>query len=270
MFLKLCSRAGAAALATAVLALSASLAAQTAAAKPPAQKSLAAPADALPPAREIIDRHVKAIGGREAVLAHSSTHATGTFAVAASGMAGTVDIYGAAKPDRTLLRITIPGLGQIVSGFDGTHGWSTSPLTGPMLQEGKELEQSKFDADFYGELRDPARFASITTVEKAAFEGRPCYKVRLARKDGSEDFDFYDVATGLKAGSVNTRETPMGTVTITSSESDYKKFGKLLMPTTIKQRTMSIEQTITIATVEFDAVPPGTFDLPAEIKALIK
>ncbi len=266
---KLVSRAAAAAVATAVFAaLTVSLAAQTSAAKAPAARAPAA--DALPPAREIIDRHVKAIGGRDAVLAHSSTHATGTFTVAASGMAGTVDIYGAAKPDRTLLRITIPGLGQIASGFDGSHGWSVSPLTGPMLQEGKELQQSKFDADFYGELRDPARFSSITTVDKAAFEGRPCYKVRLVRKDGGEDFDFYDVATGLKAGSVNTRETPMGTVTITSTESDYRKFGKLLMPTTIRQRTMSIEQTITIASVEFDVVPPGTFDLPVEIKALVK
>ena len=264
MSLKLPLRRVAAALATAVLvAVTIPLGAQAPADKAPA-------ADALPPAREIIDRHVKAIGGREAVLAHVSTHATGTFAVAASGMAGTVEIYGASKPDRTLLRITIPGLGQIASGFDGSHGWSTSPLTGPMLQEGKELEQSKFDADFYGELRDPARFASISTVEKAPFEGRPCYKVRLVRRDGTEDFDYYDAATGLKAGSVNTRETPMGTVTITSTETDYRKFGKLLMPTTIKQRTMAIEQTVTISTVEYDNVPPGTFDPPAEIKALIK
>ena len=94
--------------------------------------------------------------------------------------------------------------------------------------------------------------------------------MRLVRKDGTEDFDYYDAATGLKAGSVNTRETPMGTVTITSTETDYRKFGKLLMPTTIKQRTMAIEQTVTISTVEYDNVPPGTFDPPAEIKALIK
>ena len=117
---------------------------------------------------------------------------------------------------------------------------------------------------------DPARFASISTVEKAPFEGRPCYKVRLVRRDGTEDFDYYDAATGLKAGSVNTRETPMGTVTITSTETDYRKFRKLLMPTTIKQRTIAIEQTVTISTVEYDNVPPGTFDPPAEIKALIK
>jgi hypothetical protein len=264
MLLKLFPRGTAAALAAAVLAaLTVSVGAQAPAAP-------AARTDALPPAREIIDRHLKAIGGRDAILAHSSSHATGTFAVASSGMTGTVDIYGAAKPDRTLLRITVAGLGQITSGFDGTHAWSVEPLIGPRLQEGKELEQSKFDANFYGELRDPAYFTSMTTVEKAPFEGRPCYKVRLVRKDGGEDFDYYDAATGLKAGSVNTRETPMGTVTITSTESDYRRFGKLLMPTTIKQRTMSIEQTIMIATVEYDNVAPGTFEPPAEIKALIK
>ena len=39
----------------------------------------------LPDAREIIDRHIKAIGGREAILAHKSMHATGTLSVPGAG-----------------------------------------------------------------------------------------------------------------------------------------------------------------------------------------
>lgn len=260
---------GAAVLAAAVAALAVPLAGQAPQTSKPSASKPVAP-DALPDARTIIDRHVEAIGGRAAVLGYSSSHATGTVSIAGSGMNGTVDMYAAAKPNRALLRITIPGLGEIASGFDGTHGWTISPLTGPMLQEGKELDQARLDANFYGELREPADYASITTVEKTAFEGRPCYKIRLARRDGGEDFDFYDVATGLRAGSINTRESPMGSMTATSIESDYKKFGKLLQPTTVATRTMGVEQTITIATIEYDGVPPAVFDPPAEIKALIK
>jgi hypothetical protein len=244
------------------------LAAQTAVKEqPPAKADV--PAD-LPAARSIIDKHIKAVGGREAVLSHKSQHATGTFSVAASGMSGTFEMFGATNPDRILLKVSMPGVGDIANGFDGAHGWSINPMTGPMLQQGKELEQAKLDADFYNELRDPKKYPTIKTVGKVDFEGRPCYKVSLTRTDGVEDFDFYDAATGLRAGSINTRETPMGTVTTTVVEGDYKKFGNVLQATTVTQRTMGIEQKITLQTLEYDKVDASIFEPPAEIKALIK
>lgn len=244
------------------------LAAQTAVKEQPPVKEPAA-AD-LPSARSIIDKHVKAIGGREAVLSHKSQHATGTFSVAASGMSGTFEMFGATRPDRILLKVSMPGVGDIANGFDGTHGWSINPMTGPMLQQGKELEQTKLDADFYNELRDPTKYPTIKTLGKVDFEGRPCYKLSLTRTDGVEDFDFYDVTSGLRAGSINTRDTPMGTVTTTVVEGDYKKFANLLQATTVTQRTMGIEQKIALQTLEYDKVDASVFDPPAEIKALIK
>ena len=36
-------------------------------------------ASSLPEAREIINRHIQAVGGREAILSHKSMHATGTL-----------------------------------------------------------------------------------------------------------------------------------------------------------------------------------------------
>jgi hypothetical protein len=228
-----------------------------------------APPAALPSARSLVDRHLAAIGGREAVLSHSSTRATGSFSVASAGMSGGLEVF-AAKPDKSIVRIKIAGVGEIVEAFNGKHGWTTSPMTGPMLLEGKQLDEKRFDADYYSDLHDASRYESMTTVELTEFDNRPCYKVRLVRKNASEDFEFYDVKTGLKAGRIATRETPMGTVTGTSVETDYKKFGKLLLPTTVKNRLMGVEQVITIETVEYDAVSPSVFEPPAEIKALIK
>jgi hypothetical protein len=109
------------------------------------------------------------------------------------------------------------------------------------------------------------------TVEKTDFEGRPCYKVRLVRRgSSSEEFEFYDVETGLKAGGISTRESPMGPITSTSVESNYRKFGPLLQPTTIKATAMGLQQVITIANVEYDNVDPAVFEPPATIKALVK
>jgi hypothetical protein len=143
-------------------------------------------------------------------------------------------------------------------------------MTGPALHQGKQLDERRFDSEYYGELKPAERYESMTTLEKTTLEGRPVYKVRLVRKGGGEDTEFYDAETGLKAGSVNTRETPMGTITATTVETDYKKFDNLLVPTTIKQSGMGVEQVMTINAVEFDKVDPKVFDPPAQIKALIK
>ena len=180
-----------------------------------------------------------------------------------------------------IVKTSVPGIGEIMEGFDGSHAWIVSPMTGPMLKIGKELQQTKLDADFYSELRDPKKYTSIKTVEKAACpevapatpkpaEARSCYKVALSRIDGTEDFDFYDVESGLRAGGINTRESSMGTMTITSVIGGYKKFGNMLVATTQSQKVMGVEQTITVSAVEFDKVEPSVFDPPAAIKALIK
>ena len=250
--------------ATVAALLSASLSAQ-APAKAPAPASAAA---SLPSARTIVDRHIKAIGGRAAILAHKSMHASGTLSVPASGLSGPVHVYGAA-PNRVLVKAAITGIGEISDGYDGTTAWTISPMTGPALKTGKEFEQTKLDADFYSELRDPKKY-TLTTIEKTVFDGRDCYKVQVTRADGSEDFDFYDVATGLRAGSINTRETQMGTITVTNTESAYKSFGALTQATVLAQKIMGLEQKITLENVEYDKVDPSVFEPPAVIKALIK
>ena len=223
----------------------------------------------LPSARAIVEKYVEAIGGRKAILAHSSSHATGAFTVAGAGISGTIDIYNA-KPAKSLVKTTIGGIGEILEGFDGTHGWGISPMTGPSLAEGVELEQKRFDADFFSDLHADERYTSMKTLEKTVFEGRPVYKVSMVKRIGGEDVEYFDAETGLKIGTTGTREGPMGPMNITVSQTDFKKFGNVMVPTTIKQSVSGVQNTITIKTMEFDNVPPSTFDIPEKIKALIK
>jgi hypothetical protein len=223
----------------------------------------------LPEARTIIDRHIEAVGGREAMTAYSSSHVRGRFSMPATGISGPVEIF-AARPNRTLMRMTISGIGDLEEGFDGTVGWMLSPVTGPMLIEGAELEQKKFDSDLLGDLKDPSRYTVMETVERATFDGRDVYKVRLVATTGAEDFEYYEVESGLRAGAQRTRETPMGPIASTETVSDYRRFGKLMYPTTQKLSTMGNELIQTAESVEYDTVDPKVFELPAAIKALVK
>jgi hypothetical protein len=236
----------------------------------PAQAPQAAPAAAsLPTAQSILDRHVEAVGGRKVLMALKSIHTVGAMTIPANGMSGSIEVF-AARPNKMLAKTTIAGIGEISEGFDGTHSWSISPMTGPMLATGEELAQKAFDADFDGPLNVAARYTSIKTLEKTTFDGRPCYKLSMVRKDGGEDIEFYDVASGLKAGSIVSRKSPMGTVTATSTIGEYKKFGDLMQPTSVKQSTTGVEIVTTFSVVEYDKVAPETFEPPAVIKALIK
>jgi hypothetical protein len=139
-----------------------------------------------------------------------------------------------------------------------------------MLATGEELAQKAFDAHFDGALGIASRYESIKTLEKTTFEGKAVYKVALTRKGGGDDIEFYDVETGLKVGGILERTNPMGTIAVTVAVSDYKKFGDLLQPTVMKQRMNGVEMVTTIASIEYNSVDPSVFDLPAEIKALVK
>ena len=133
----------------------------------------------------------------------------GTVSLPAAGLTGTLEAFHA-KPNKFLQRMTLPGIGDIEEGFDGTVGWSISPLTGPMLLEGKQLEQRKFEADFYEDLKDNTRYESMTTIEKTKFADRPVYKIRLLKKGGNEDIEFYDAETALKIGRSRRTTRPWG------------------------------------------------------------
>jgi hypothetical protein len=235
-------------------------------AAPPARAQDAAK---LPSGREVVDRYVEAIGGKAAVTKYKSTRVEGTFSVPAQGLKGTLEVLSAA-PDRFLLRVTLPGVGEIANGFDGTVGWLMDPMMGPMLLEGEALAEMKIDADYYGALHDGAHYKSLETVERTVFEGTPVYKVRVERRTGGEDFEFYAVASGLLVGSTGKRTLPMGTFDVTNVLSDYEDFGGLRLATRSRQRMMGIEQVMTIGSVEFDTVDGAAFALPPPIKALVK
>jgi hypothetical protein len=235
---------------------------------------LAAPApgtaqDALPTAEEIIDRHVEAVGGRDAVLSHSSSRLTGTFAMPAAGIEGTLVVRSAA-PNLNLTTVEIPGLGTILSGYDGEVGWSVDPNLGPRLLDGLELAATVEGSSHLAAVRDPSLFDVRETVERTEMNGEPCFKVRLVWKSGRESFDCYSVETGLLVAGLSRQETPMGEIDTVTLLDDYREFGGILSATRIRQQMLGQEQVMTLETIEYDVVDPAAFAPPEPIQALIE
>lgn len=226
-------------------------------------------AEKLPSAKDIVARHITAIGGEAAFKALKSIHAKGTFELPAQGIKGDLEIM-TARPNKMINRVEIPGVGHAESGYDGKNAWSIDPLAGPSLLSGRALNEIAEDAWFDGALHAPDRVKELTTVAKVEFDKHQAYQVKVVHTSGVEEMDYYDVETGLQIGSESQRETPMGVLPVKAMLREWQKFGGLQQPTVLVQSTMGIDQVLRITSYEYNTVPATAFDPPPAIKALIK
>lgn len=227
----------------------------------------AEPAVTMPSAEEIFATYRKAIGGEAVIRRYSSRTIRGVFEIPAQGMKGDMVVLAAA-PNLMTITVTLPGLGEMRRGYDGRIGWSLDPAVGPRLLDGRELAELKHSADFYEDLHDSTRYASVTVLGQTVFEGRDCYEVKTVRDAGFEFTEFFDVQTGLLVGVKMNASSQMGTVPVTTVVSDYKPFGGILTPTVTRQRMMGLESVTTISSVTFDPIDAAAFEPPAQIAAL--
>ena len=224
----------------------------------------------LPPAAEIIDRYVEAIGGRNAVLGHTGSHSTATFSMPMAGIEADMDVLSSTEPIRSITIIEIPGIGTIQEGYTGEYAWSMDPNMGPRLLEGRELEAAREGAMIGAGLRDPSLFTERTTAGRTEMNNEACYRVKLVWKSGRETHDCYSVETGLLVAVEATQPTPMGDIPVVSLMGEYTEFGDVLSPTRVVQQMMGQEQVITIHTVEYGEIDEEGFAPPAAIQTLIE
>jgi len=225
-------------------------------------------AQELPPAAALVDRHVEAVGGRAALESHISRRLAGSFET--QGISGTVEVFSAA-PAKSRIQVQIPGFGTVISGYDGRIGWRINPTFGPEVLEGRSLDQLKQNANFYNPLGSERFVVSRETVELTELDERSVYKVEVTTRWDEEYFKFYDVETGRLAGSIRTYTTPVGEAETTTILRDYEEVDGVWVPMTWVQRSAAAgEQVFKFTTAEFDQVEESVFEVPAEIKPLVK
>src|SRR5262245_34567226 len=116
-------------------------------AQPRLQVINAAPAssqEAVPTGAELVRRHIAAIGGQAAFAAVKSMRARGRLELVSQKIGGDLEVLSA-RPAKLLHRVTIPGIGRIENGYDGTVAWSLSPIAGPELLTGRQLSEAADD-----------------------------------------------------------------------------------------------------------------------------
>lgn len=224
--------------------------------------------ETLPAAQELVDRYHEAMGIAKFASVRSM-HSQGEISIPAAGITGTIEVWQG-RPNRTIMRASVPSFGDVHTGFTGEVGWSLDPVDGPRLLTGPEAAQAQDDAHFDSHLRTPELIDSMTTVERTTLSGYDCYKVRTVWKTGRETQDCFSVETGLLVGSRRTHQSATGSADALILYEEYRVFGDLRMPTRITTHVNGFDQVITLNSVTLNQVDASAFEPPAGIQALLE
>jgi len=223
----------------------------------------------VPDAADLIDRYVDLLGGRDAVLAPRSVRIRSVVEMPGLGAEGEMEVITSGQGEM-VFEMTLPGLGEMRSGFTEGVGWAMDGMTGPRLMEGAELDGVRDQANPLAQVRDASLFDARETVERTEMGGEPCYLVRFVWESGRESFDCYHVETGLVVATIETSESPTGSFEITTLIEEYDEVEGILFPVRTAQEVMGQRIHARVVEVVFDDVEPSDLDPPAAVRTLIE
>lgn len=228
-------------------------------------------AEELPSGAEVIEKYVEATGGAEAYENRKTMVTKAKMEMAGMGQSVDLTIYQTA-PNKMVTVVTLPGMGDQTTVYDGESGWSESAMAGPRLLTEEEISSMKRQAAFDAQHRPEKYYETIETVGRTEFAGETAYEVVLKPEGEQETIkQFYSVESGLLLGQAFTQATQQGDIEVRVLMSDYREVGGLKMPfqSTLEYPGMGMSQTLTISSIEIDAeIGPEVFTMPEEIKAL--
>jgi hypothetical protein len=222
-------------------------------------------------ADEIVEKHVKAIGGREKLNAVKSLKMTGKFTVQGTELPTTVYFkrLNSIRHEMTLQNLTM------IEAYDSKSktGWYVQPMEGDKNAQKMEQEQvtefAEEAEDLIGPLTNYKEKGQIVElIGKEDMEGTEVYKIMLTKKNKNVTYYFIDAATYMVLKEASKMKFQDKEIEGESFFSNYKTFDGISLATTQedKQGGQLVTQTH-MDTVEVNvAVDDALFLMPARIE----
>jgi hypothetical protein len=218
---------------------------------------------ALPTVDQILDKYVQALGGKAAVQRLTSIVMKGTFEAPAFGASGTVERYSKA-PNKLAIVVEVGGFGTVQSVFNGTAGWSQDPQNGMRDLAGKELAQTKVEADIYRDIKLKEIYPKMTVTGKDKVADRDAYVVEASSPDTGSAKLYFDAQNGLLVRNDSTNYNGSEEVPTQTLLEDYKDVDGLKVPMTIRQTNPNISFILKFNEVKSNVpVDDAKFNKPA-------
>jgi carboxyl-terminal processing protease len=149
-----------------------------------------------PQADLVMERYIKAVGGREAIERLKNRVSVGVCTYPFQDLSGKIVIYEEA-PDKKSMEMDIPNVGMTKIVFDGKRGWMQNSLMGFYEYRGPELSSLRREFDFYKIMKYRELYSEI--IYKGGFESSvgKVEVLEMVAADGSRDEFHFDAKTGL-------------------------------------------------------------------------
>jgi hypothetical protein len=216
----------------------------------------------FPPADQLLDKYISAIGGAEALQKVSSRVQKGTL-TAFGGQHFPVDVYSKA-PEKRLSVMHLPN-GDSVTAFDGKEGWLSVPGR-VHIMSAAENAAARLDADLYFPLHVKTLYETFRVDAGEKIDRHDTYVV-VGRSEGQPPLRLYfDKESGLLLRLIRYAETPLGRNPTQIDYADYRDANGLKVPFrwTLSrpgnQFTIQVEQlqqNVPVDDAKFVAPPPS-------------
>jgi outer membrane lipoprotein-sorting protein len=212
---------------------------------------------------EILSKNAQAHGGLEKIKSVTSMKLTGKIQDAS----GSAAVFTMQKKRPNLLRIDSTYRGKkAAEGYDGNTSWQTSLIGDTVELPEDEIKNIREDAEFDSPLIDyREKGNAIELVGKEDVNGTAAHKLKITLNDGSAQFLYLDVNTGLELKETRKVKQAGQEAEVNMFFSNYKQVNGVTLPFSIKSKTAGKpDQQITIEGVEANpAVDDSVFKMPA-------
>ncbi len=198
-------------------------------------------------AEQVIENYIKAIGGKEKLLAMKDK--TTKMSGQVQGMKISMTI--SQKAPNKYYQFMDAGVFQQKTVFDGEKGYSEAMGQRKPL-EGDQLKTMKFQADIHSILNLPKYGIKVKLEGVEKVNNEDAYKISMETPWGKKITQYYSVKSGLLLKQVTPVSTPQGAFTQSVSFSDYKEVKGLKFPFKIVQQMGPQSITLKIDSVEIN------------------
>jgi len=219
--------------------------------KPPAPKTAAEPsAVRLPSAADVLEKYVKAIGGRDALQKFKTRYQAGTVELSPMGLKGTIESYSRSD-DRSLTKVSLAGIGDILDGYDGKTAWTVNPIQGSRIKEGRELLQTKRNNIYAREYSIDKIYKNVMVRGIEKIGERDVYVLVASGDSLPDDILYFDKESGLMLRSDTISVTPEGEQAVKTFYDDYREVDGIRSAFKIKAITPAFEINSVITEVKY-------------------
>lgn len=209
---------------------------------------------------DIIEKHLAAIGGREALSKVTSRRSTGTVTVSTPNgdVSGTAEFIAKA-PNKNAVHIELdlsamgmPDKMVIDQKFDGTTGVSLNSMQGEAELSPNQLDNMRNNVFPTSLLNYKTLGYKLEMLPKEQVNGKDAFVIRATPKSGSVTKLYFDATSYMLVRTVATINAPAmgGDIEQTADQSDFRKVEGITVPFTIVRSDPNQTFTIKFTKIE--------------------